>query len=71
MARNIKPAKELECYTMSEVIDHLVDEVQMDHDISRTLAKQLVLNALTYNIVANEVYSMSRHLLLGEEDADV
>ncbi len=59
--------RDLENYSMTEVIDNLVENVMLEHDISRALAKKLVLNALTYNCVANEVYDQVSWLI-GEEN---
>lgn len=47
--------KDLENLTTKEVIDHLCDRV-IEHDkISKAQAKKLVLNALIYNCVIDEI----------------
>lgn len=55
--------RDLENYTIKEVIDNLIDNVCMDHEISRSQARKLVINALTYNVVADEIYSQIDWLL--------
>lgn len=47
---------ELETLTIREVIDGLADRAQTEFGMkNRKLAKSLVLNALTYNIVIEEI----------------
>lgn len=55
--------RNLENFTMSEVIGYLADEVAMDKDISKALAKKLVLNALTYNCVVDEILGQINFLM--------
>lgn len=60
--------EDLERFTMKEVIDGLAEEVALEYDISMTKARQVVLNALTYNTVAFEVLSQVGFLLGKEKE---
>ena len=53
--------------TASQVINYLVDEQAAARGISKSLAKKLVLNALTYNVVTAEIDNQIDYLLEGEE----
>lgn len=61
--------KELYDLTATEVINILVDDVMKQHNgLSKQMAKKLVLNALIYNCVAEEVYGQVDFLMGSEED---
>ena len=49
--------------SQKEVMDGLIDTVMLDHDVSRALARKLVLNALSKNVVAFEIYNEVAYLL--------
>jgi hypothetical protein len=53
----------LENYTTNEVINYLVLRIATDKGVSKALAKELVLNALTYNLVVAEIDAMVDYLL--------
>lgn len=46
---------ELMNLTASQVINYLADNIAEGRGISKTKAKQLLLNALTYNVVIEEI----------------
>lgn len=58
--------KDLMQLKTTEVINWLVEEQAEKRGISKTLAKQLILNAITYNVVSSEIDSQI-DFLLGEE----
>lgn len=47
--------KLLEDFTVKQVTDYLIDTIANDRKISKTLAKKLLVNALTYNVVINAI----------------
>ena len=51
----------------TDVINYLVEQQIEARGISKSLAKQLVLNALTYNVVTAEIDSQIDFLLGAEE----
>lgn len=53
----------LENYTTNEVINYLVLRIATDKGVSKAQAKELVLNALTYNLVVAEIDHMVDYLL--------
>ena len=55
--------KELENFTMSEVLDYLVQKQVEEKGISKALAKKLVINALTYNVVVEAIEEQIDFLL--------
>lgn len=55
--------KELYKMTANEALSYVVDEVAEDHDISKKLARELVLNALVYNCVIEEIKGQVSFLL--------
>ena len=54
---------DLENYTASQIIDYLVMEQVEKRGISKALAKKLLLNALTYNVVTAEIDNQINFLL--------
>lgn len=61
--------RELYNLTASDVIAELVDDVMEAHGVSKALAKKLVVNALIYNCVQEEVYGQVAFLLGKYEEA--
>jgi len=62
--------RELYKLTATEVIDGLVDEVLGVHEgLTRQTAKKLVLNALIYNCVIEEIIGQV-NFLMGIEDEE-
>lgn len=55
--------RELENFTLKEVTEYIIEEIAIDKEISKKLAKKLFVNALTYNIVVNEIREMIDSLL--------
>ena len=49
--------------TATDVINYLAEEQATKRGISKSLAKQLVLNAITYNVVSAEIDSQIDFLL--------
>ena len=54
---------DLENYTATQIIDYLVMEQVEKRGISKALAKKLLLNALTYNVVTAEIDNQINFLL--------
>ena len=50
-------------YTMKQVVDYLVDDIAESKGVSKVLAKKLLINALTYNLVTDEISSQIDFLL--------
>lgn len=59
--------KELHRITASDIIGDIADQVVERKGISKTLAKQLVLNALIYNCVQEEILGQVYWLMDEEE----
>lgn len=55
--------RELENFKMSEVLDYLVQKQVEEKGISKALAKKLVINALTYNVVVEAIEEQIDFLL--------
>lgn len=55
--------KQIEKFTMSEIIGHYVYRVCDEFEISQTLAKKVVLDALSYNVVVSAVLEQVSYLL--------
>lgn len=55
--------KNLYKMTANEAIQNMVDEVAEAKGITKTLAKQLVINALIYNCVQDEILGQVDFLL--------
>lgn len=47
--------KELENFTLKQVTDYLIDQIAAEREISKTLARKLFINAITYNVVVEEI----------------
>ena len=63
--------KELYNLTAAEVINDLAKEVMdIHHGLSKSMAKKLVLNALIYNCVIEEVMGQVAFLMGSDEWAD-
>ena len=60
--------KHLENFTTTEVINYLAESEASRLNIPKALAKKLVINALTYNIVTAEISSQVDFLLSYEEN---
>lgn len=53
----------LENFTMSQVLDYLVNKQVEERGISKALAKKLIINAITYNVVVEEIDNQIDFLL--------
>lgn len=62
--------KQLENFTTNEIINYLTLRVASDKGVSKALAKELVLNALSYNVVAAAIDEQIDYLLGCEEEAE-
>lgn len=58
--------RNLENFKMSDVINYLSDKVSDDFQVNKSLAKKLVINALLYNVVVEEIENQIRFLLEDE-----
>lgn len=47
--------KDLEDFTMKYVSDYIVDEIALDRGITKKLARNLFINALSYNVVVEAI----------------
>lgn len=47
--------RELEDFTLKQVTDYLIENIAEDKGISKTLARKLFINAITYNVVVEEI----------------
>lgn len=55
--------KDLEDFTLKQVSDYLINEIAEERDISKTLARKLFINAITYNVVVEEINNQINFLL--------
>lgn len=54
---------ELEEYTWTEISEHLIDDICINKNVTRSLAKKLLLNALSYNVVAAAIHEQIDYLM--------
>lgn len=47
--------KELEDFTLKQVTDWLINNIAEEKGISKTLARKLFINAISYNVVVEEI----------------
>lgn len=55
--------KELENFKMSDVLNYLSDKVAGDFEVSKAQAKKLIINAICYNVVVEEIENQIAYLL--------
>lgn len=60
--------KQIDKFTMSEIIGHLAEEVVDEYEISFSLAKKVVLDALSYNVVVAAVMEQVSYIMEVEVD---
>lgn len=53
----------LENYTTNEIINYLTLRIATDKGVSKALAKELVLNALSFNVVISAIDEQVDYLL--------
>lgn len=58
--------RELEDFTLKQVTDYLIENIAKEREISKTLARKLFINAITYNVVVEEINGQIDFLM--EED---
>lgn len=47
--------KELEDFTLKQVTDYLINQIAEEKEISKSLARKLFINAISYNVVVEEI----------------
>lgn len=47
--------KELEDFTLKQVTDYLINKIAEERQISKALARKLFINAISYNVVVEEI----------------
>ena len=47
--------KELEDFTLKQVTDYLINKIAEEREISKALARKLFINAISYNVVVEEI----------------
>ena len=47
--------KELEDFTLKQVTDYLISKIAEEREISKSLARKLFINAISYNVVVEEI----------------
>ncbi len=55
--------KELEKFTQAQIMGYLTDKIAEDFEVTKTQAKKLLLNALLYNVVIEEIENQINYLL--------
>lgn len=58
---------DLDNFTITEVMNYLIEKQVQEKGISKALAKKLIINALTYNVVV-EAIEEQIDFLLGEQE---
>ena len=59
---------ELYDFTLKQVTDYLINNIAQEKNISKTLARKLFINAITYNVVTEEINNQIDFLIGYEED---
>lgn len=47
--------RKLEDYTLKQITDYLIEGIAEERNISKALAKKLFINAISYNVVVEEI----------------
>lgn len=58
--------KQLEDFTLKWVSDYLIDEIAQEKEISKSLARKLFINAISYNVVVESIKEQIDFLLEDE-----
>lgn len=58
--------KQLEDFTLKWVSDYLIDEIAQEKEISKSLARKLFINAISYNVVVESIKERIDFLLEDE-----
>ena len=59
--------RQLYDYTMKQVTDYLIEDIANSKGVSKTVARKLFINAISYNVVFDEIINQIDFLL---EDDD-
>ena len=59
--------RELDDFTLKQVTDYLINNIAEEKRISKTLARKLFINAITYNVVVEEIRGQIDFLMEDEE----
>lgn len=59
---------QLEDFTLKQVTDYLIGNIAESRGISKALAKKLFINAITYNVVVEEINGQIDFLMEYEEE---
>lgn len=59
--------RELEDFTLKQVTDYLIEKIAEEKNISKTLARKLFINAITYNVVTEEIKAQIDFLMEAED----
>lgn len=62
--------RHLEDFTITEVLNYLTDEMSMEFGVSKTMMKKLIINAIAYNVVVEEIRNQISFLLEDEDDEE-
>ncbi len=63
--------KRLETFTLKQITDYLIDDIAGRRNISKTLARRLFANAISYNIVVEAINEQIDFLIDYEENEEV
>lgn len=47
--------KKLENFTLKQITDYLIDNIEKDRNVSKSLSRKLFINAISYNVVVEEI----------------
>lgn len=59
--------RKLEDFTLKQVADYLINNIAEEKGISKSLAKKLFINAITYNVVVEEIRGQIDFLMEDDE----
>lgn len=62
--------RHLEDFTITQVLNYLTDEMSAEFGVSKTMMKKLIINAIAYNVVVEEIRNQISFLLEDEEDEE-
>ena len=62
--------RHLEDFTITQVLNYLTDEMSAEFGVSKTMMKKLIINAIAYNVVVEEIRNPLSFLLEDEEDEE-
>ena len=59
--------KELNDFTLKEITDYLIEQIANEKNISKKLSRKLFINAISYNVVIEEIKNQIDFLI--DEDS--